>query len=157
LPKKQRTEKLEFKICRTTKSTWEFYKKYHYLNESIGAGHYYEMKLNDKKVGFMSIARFPHPQAKDIMTVGRLVIVPEFQGFGVGIKFTNEISELYKGNRIRITTSLKPFIESLNKSNKWKCVRFGRVGNPGKSSSIHNKNKDCSVSRNRITATFQKV
>lgn len=115
------------------------------------------MTLNEKKVGFLSIAKFPHPIAKDIMTIGRLVIVPEFQGFGIGVKFMNEIADLYKSERIRITTSLKPFIESLKRNRNWKCVRFGRVGQPGKSSLIHNRSKDSSVSYNRITATFERV
>lgn len=75
----------------------------------------------------MSISKFPHPIAKDIMNINRLVIVPEFQGFGIGEKFMNEISFLYKENRVRITTSLKSFIISLKKSKNWKCVRFGRV------------------------------
>ena len=91
------------------------------------------------------------------MTIGRLVIVPEFQGFGIGVKFMNEIADLYKSERIRITTSLKPFIESLKRNRNWKCVRFGRVGQPGKSSLIHNRSKDSSVSYNRITATFERV
>jgi hypothetical protein len=155
LPKKIRKERLEFTIERVKKNIWEYYKKYHYLNESIGAGHYYELKLNNKKVGFISIARFPHPIAKDIMTIGRLVIVPEFQGFNLGIRFMNTIADLYRGNRIRITTSLKSFMIALNKNDNWKCVRNGRVHcSTGKG--FQNKNKkNSSVSINRITATFQ--
>lgn len=103
----------------------------------------------------MQIGRFPHPQAKDIMVVGRLVVLPEYQGFGIGTKFLDEIARLYKNDRIRITTSLKPFIMSLQKNSNWACVRFGRVGKPGKKSAIHNIKKDCAVSYNRITATFQ--
>jgi len=119
----------------------------------LRGGHYYELKLKDKKVGFCSISRFPHPKVKDIMTIGRIVIVPEFQGFGIGIKFISLISEIYaKENRVRITMSLKPFIQALNKHKKWVCVRFGRVARPGKSSKL-NKNKK--VSSSRITATFQ--
>ena len=114
------------------------------------------MTLNNKKVGFLQIARFPHPKAKDIMTIGRIVIVPEFQGFGIGIKFMNEIAKIYKGNRIRITTSLKPFMIALNKNKNWLCVRNGRVGKGGKNSSIHSSNKKSSkLSNDRITATFQ--
>ena len=85
------------------------------------------MTLRDKKVGFCQIARFPHPRAKDIMTIGRMVVVPEFQGFGLGVKFMNEIAKLYEDDRIRITTSLKPFMMTLNKNKNWKCVRSGRV------------------------------
>lgn len=109
----------------------------------------------DKKVGFIAIARFPHPVAKDIMTISRVVIVPEFQGFGIGLKFMNIIANQYKGNRIRITTSLKPFMIALSKNKNWKCVRSGRVGKPGKNSKIYSQKKDSSVSYDRITATFQ--
>jgi hypothetical protein len=112
------------------------------------------MKLNDKRVGFLSIARFPHPQAKDIMTISRVVIVPEFQGFGIGIKFMDTIADIYKADRIRVTTSLKPFMMALNSNKNWKCVRSGRVGKPGKNSMNHTI-KESSVSYNRITATFQ--
>lgn len=115
------------------------------------------LTLKDKKVGFISIGRFAHPIAKDIMTISRLVIIPEFQGFGIGSKFMTAISNIYKSERVRITTSLKPFILALKKNNQWKCVRFGRVGTPGESSKIYNKNKDCAVSYNRITATFERI
>lgn len=126
------------------------------MTESLASGHYYELTLSNKKVGFLSIGRFAHPIAKDIMTISRIVIVPEFQGHGLAIKFMNEVSCLYKEeNRIRITSSLKSFIEALNRNKNWKCVRFGRVGRTGESSAIHNKSSHCSVSRNRITATFE--
>lgn len=111
--------------------------------------------MNDKKVGFMQIARFPHPVAKDIMTIGRLVIVPEFQGFGVGIKFMNEVCGLYKGNRIRITTSLKPFMISLNNNKQWFCVRSSRVHCATSNGFQNSKKEKSSVSTNRVTATFQ--
>lgn len=115
------------------------------------------MTLNDKKVGFLAIARFPHPIAKDIMTISRIVIVPEFQGFGLATKFMNNISELYKMDRVRITTSLKPFMEALKKNKTWKCVRFGRVSNGSKTGILHNKSKTNTTSHNRITATFEKT
>jgi len=111
------------------------------------------MTLNEKKVGFLSISRFPHPKAKDIMNISRVVIVPEFQGFGLAFKFMELIANQYPKDRIRITTSLKPFMQSLKNHKKFKCVRFGRVSSG--SGSIHNKNKIESFSFNRITATFE--
>ena len=89
------------------------------------------------------------------MTIGRIVVVPEYQGFGVGVKLMNIISDLYETDRIRITTSLKPFMVALNNNKDWKCVRSGRVHcATGKGFQNRNK-KNASVSTNRITATFQ--
>lgn len=92
-----------------------------------------------------------HPIAKDIMTIGRIVIIPEFQGFGIGMKLMKVVASMYKGNRIRITTSLKPFMVALNKSKSWKCVRSGRI----KKQSGGMASMRDAQSNNRITATFQ--
>lgn len=155
MPEKRREEKLEFTIERVTNREWEFYKKYHYLNETIPTGHYYEIKLKNKKVGFICIRRFTHPIAKDIMMISRLVVVPEFQGFGIGVKFMESVADLYKGQRIRIITSLKPFIISLQKNKNWKCMRFDRVSGGSSTVNIHSIYKKESTSHNRITATFE--
>jgi predicted acetyltransferase len=155
LPEKNRKEKLIFNIERCSNKEWEYFKKYHYLNESLPVAHYYLMTLNQKKVGFISINKFPHPIAKDIMVISRLVIIPEFQGFQIGTKFMQEIAKIYNGNRIRITTSLKSFIQSIKKNKNWKCVRFGRVSSGSGSGSIHNKTNKQNFSSNRITATFE--
>ena len=61
----------------------------------------------------------------------------------------NAIADIYSKQkyRIRITTSLKPFIQALNKSKDWQCKRFGRVGK-SRTGKIENSN-------NRVTASFQ--
>ena len=62
----------------------------------------------------------PHPQVKNLLTISRIVVLPEFQGFNIGSKFISHIAKLYSENkRVRITTSLKPFIIALNKNKKW--------------------------------------
>jgi len=91
------------------------------------------------------------------MNISRVVIVPEFQGFGIGIKFMETVSSEYSNYRIRIITSLKPFILSLKKNKNWNCVRFGRVQKSGQTSSIYSNNKKGSISCDRITATFERV
>lgn len=101
------------------------------------------------------INKFPHPKAKDILRISRIVILPEFQGYGLGIKFMNKIANLYPDNRVRIITSLKPFIQALDKNKNWVCKHFGRLSKGSKSGGIHNKNVKNSTSNNRITATFE--
>lgn len=81
------------------------------------------------------------------MTISRIVIVPEFQGFGLGIKFMNEIAQLYPSFRVRIITSLKSFMIALKKSLNWKCMSIGR--NPSHQGII------CKGSNDRITASFE--
>lgn len=106
-------------------------------------------------MGFLSMRKFVHPKAKDIQMISRIVILPEYQGFGLALKFMKIISDLYfkNGERIRIVTSLKPFIETLKKSKDWNLKRFDRVGSG--SGSIHNKKNTSNFSFNRITASFE--
>ncbi len=103
--------------------------------------------MSDKKVGFIAIKKFMHPKAKDIMAISRLVILPEFQGFGLGIKFIDQIAEKYPSFRVRILTSLKPFMIGLKKSKTWKCVSFVR----GK----QHEGGQYKGSNDRVTATFE--
>ena len=59
-------------------------------------------------------------------------------------------------NKVRSITSLKPHIDAMAKSKDWVCIRFGRVNKPSKdSNNIQSTSAKSSVSRSRITATFQ--
>lgn len=84
---------------------------------------------NDKNdiVGFIGIYHFPHPRNKKIKKVTRLVMLPEYQGIGLGIRFLNEIAKMYvaKGWDFAIQTSARNLIMSLKKSDNWILARYG--------------------------------
>ena len=63
---------------------------------------------------------------KTIKRVHRLVILPDYQGIGLGTKFLNKIAELYFDYDFMITTSAKNLIKALNKSDCWNFKRYGR-------------------------------
>ena len=68
--------------------------KYHYLNHSHNnAAKVYIATINDSIAGFLSVLHFPHPKAKNIKKIHRLVILPDFQGAGFGLLFLNYISK----------------------------------------------------------------
>lgn len=87
---------------------------------------------NDKNdiVGFIGIYHLPHPRNKKIKKVTRLVILPEYQGIGLGIRFLNEIAKMYvaKGWDFVIQTSARNLIMSLKKSDNWILARYGFGG-----------------------------
>jgi GNAT superfamily N-acetyltransferase len=95
---------------------------------------------------------FPHPINKKIKSVTRLVILPDYQGIGLGTKFLNIISEMYikKGFDFKIQTSAKNLISSLLKDKSWILSRYGKAT---PQTNVEFK-KTSSV--NRITATFFK-
>ena len=111
------------------------------MNRDISpAAQVYVAEIWGKIVGFIAVLHFPHPTAKNIKRVTRLVVLPDYQGIGVGKALLNYVAELYhkKGFRMTITTSHP----SLNKSMKfpWRLIRQGRVAQQGRTSKIAVKN-----------------
>lgn len=150
--KKNRPE-IKFNIYKAKdKSIWKMFAKHHYLSHSHNnAAHVYLATINDEIAGFLSVLHFPHPIAKNIKKVHRLVILPDYQGAGFGIKFLEEIGKLYKKEKYRynIVTSSPSLIYALKKSNKWITTRFGR-------NKRHNGDLKKDIgSSNRITASFE--
>ena len=156
--KKNRPE-IKFNIYKAkNKSIWKMFAKHHYLSHNHNnAAHVYLATINNEIAGFLSVLHLPHPHVKNIKKVHRLVILPDYQGAGFGIKFLNEIGKIYKKQNYRysIVTSAPSLIYALKKSNKWMCKNFGRLKGGG-TGLLHGKNsKSTSNSRNRITASFE--
>jgi GNAT superfamily N-acetyltransferase len=53
-------------------------------------------------------------------------VLPDYQGIGLGTQFLNIVADYYKqlGFDFRIVTSAKNMIYALNKSAKWKMIRW---------------------------------
>lgn len=81
---------------------------------------------HDKIVAFIGVIHFPHPKNKKIKKVTRLVVLPDYQGIGLGVAFLNAVAEMYKDYDFRITTSAKNLIYALNKNKNWRLEDYGR-------------------------------
>lgn len=77
-------------------------------------------------IGFIAILHQPHGVNKKLKRCSRLVILPDYQGIGLGTKFLNVIAEHYKkqGYDFSIVTSAKNMIYALRKSPKWIMTRY---------------------------------
>lgn len=82
----------------------------------------------------------------------RLVILPDYQGIGLGIKFLTIIAEKYKkmGFQFDIVTSAKNMIMGLSKNKKWRFAYY--FAHREEQSSIITKG---TTRLNNKTATFQ--
>lgn len=157
---KKNKPEIKFEIYQTTdKSVWKMFAKYHYLNHSHNnAANVYLLFINDILVGFYSVLPFPHPKIKNVYKGHRLVILPDFQGIGLGIKLRTEIAKYYVeklNKRFIATTSHPAIIFGLKNNKNWKLTRYGRLSKGSKNGMIHNKNKKDSTSNNRITTSWE--
>ncbi len=101
----------------------------------------------DKIVGFIGVIHFPHPRNKKIKRVTRLVILPDYQGIGLGTKFLKSIATFYakEGFDFRIVTSAKNLIYALNKNPNWKLKSYEKGTTPSDNSAIKQLAKNARI------------
>jgi ABC-type lipoprotein export system ATPase subunit/GNAT superfamily N-acetyltransferase len=156
--KKNRPE-IKFEIFQTfDKSIWKAFAKHHYLSHTHNnAANVYVAFVNNELAGFISILHLPHPVAKTIKKVHRLVILPDYQGLGIGIKLLNEVGKHYikSGWRYTIVTSAPSLIFGLKKHISWKCKHFGRM--IATSGILHGSNNKNTNSKHRLTTSWEMI
>ena len=128
----KREEQLNFQIKQITKESWSYFRKYHYLSEKLHGGdnHFYGLFKNENQIGFLCFSNYvPHRKGtKKIYHFNRLVIHPDFSGFGLGISFINKTSEIMKKKDFRIMGKFSsvPVYKSLFKDPNWKLLEVKR-------------------------------
>ncbi len=132
------------------------FRNYHYLNGQLGAGvRCYTAIYNEKPVAFMAVACI-RMKAK-YYRVSRLVVLPDYQGIGVGKRLLNFMAELYTSQTkvpFYILTSNPQIIRG--NMNNWKITRFGHASKTKENTRINSEIKS-SLSRKRITVSLQYI
>jgi hypothetical protein len=74
--------------------------------------------------GFYACIHFPHPKIKNMKRGHRLVILPQFQGLGLGILLSSWVGNYYvsKGLRFRATTAHPSLIYQRLRTPNWTFV-----------------------------------
>jgi ABC-type dipeptide/oligopeptide/nickel transport system ATPase subunit len=150
---KKNRPNIKFEIFATAdKSIWKMFAKHHYLSHTHNnAASVYIAMINDQIAGYLSVLHLPNIDPR-IKKVHRLVVLPDYQGAGFGIKFLNEVGKIYLKDKWRftITTSAPSLIYALKNSQSWRCNSFGRGGgNKGLKEMIKTEAK------NRVIASFE--
>ena len=114
----------------------------------------YGVYENGNQVGFMGVLHQPHGRNPKIKRVSRLVVLPDYQGIGLGYKFLNVIAEHYtkQGFDFSIVTSAKNLACKLASSEKWTCINVGLHSFSRNKSAIDYKRK--SLRSRTKTASF---
>ncbi len=130
------------------------FRQYHYLNGSLAStARCYAAVYQDRPIAFIAVVHI-HMRAR-YYRVARLVVLPDYQGIGVGKRLLNFIAELYTSQTkipFYILTS-NPQIIRGNMEN-WKITRFGHASK-GKSNTRINNEIRSNLSRNRITVSLR--
>lgn len=68
------------------------------------------------------------PMQKGKKRVHRLVVLPDYQGIGIGTHFIKEIAKMItrRGYELNLTTTTPALVGALRKDNDWVLSRYGR-------------------------------
>lgn len=137
------------------KTEWRNFRKYHYLTHDLSeSSQCYGLFDGENLIGFCAVLHFPHPKNKKIKHCHRLVILPDYQGIGLGIKFLTEVAKIYakQGYDFGIITSARNLMAGLASRKEWLCQFYGHQKSYSQTTTIRNIYKNTSAKR--ITASF---
>ena len=131
----KRRDKIEFEIREVSKDSWRYFSKYHYLSERLPGGEIYNYGLfiNGKQIGYNCFANYvPAVKGKPkIFHFNRLVVHPDYNGLGIGIKFLDATCKIFlkKKQTCRILGKFSsiPTLRSLLKSENWMYLQTIRL------------------------------
>ena len=120
--------------------------------------------VDDRPVAFCATIHFPHSSSKKLKRAHRTVVLPDYQGVGIGNAISAFVAQLYvdQGYRYFSTTSAPSMIHHRNASPLWRMMRLGSVSPFGGKSVMKNTKTSTQFtatenSRKRITASFEYV
>jgi ABC-type ATPase involved in cell division/GNAT superfamily N-acetyltransferase len=120
-----RQPELTLTIRSTTPDYWRYFSKYHYLDTKMSRSvHCYVLLLGDKPIGFHAAIHSTNRDIHSYWRGHRTVILPEFQGMGIGTAFSDAIAEIYvsRGYRYFSKTAHPSFGEHRQKSPLWRAT-----------------------------------
>ncbi|MGZ8172597.1 MAG: GNAT family N-acetyltransferase [Methylobacter sp.] len=149
-----RRPEIQLVIQKVHYSAWELFKGHHYLDAKVSkSAHCFVATIDDKPVAFAAALPFPHPTVKNMWRGHRTVVLPDYQGIGIGNTLSEFLGDYYlaQGKRYTSATSHPAMVAHRVKSPKWIMTRKpGRVPVNGKSGQL-------TSSANRITASFEYI
>ena len=109
--------------CKNT--IWSYFAEHHYLSETINkAAHCYLAIWEGRLVGFESVIAYPSGTVKHAFREHRLVIHPDYQGFGFGHTLSEVVAQHYvnNGKRFFSKTAHPRLGEYRDNSKIWKAT-----------------------------------
>lgn len=121
--------RVDLSIAPVDRSAWRVFSHHHYLSSELlhAAKCFGAFTPSGQCVGFTSIRRFPHPLVKNIYQEHRTVVLPDWQGLGIGLALTEWLGQWLadRGQRLRTTLAHPALIAARSRSPRWEDVTPG--------------------------------
>jgi len=114
---------IELSIFRCRYETWNIFKQHHYLSSDLSkSAKCFVTLYNDKPICFNAVLPLPSGTLKNAFRMSRTVVLPDFQGMGLGGYISDYIASLYvrDGKRFYAKTSNPALWNKRENSKKWR-------------------------------------
>jgi GNAT superfamily N-acetyltransferase len=123
----QRHPRVELGLAHVPRDAWRVFRHHHYLSGELHVAAKCVCAFHEgQPVAFNAYYKFPHPRVKNIMVNHRTVVLPDYQGLGIGERLTSAVGEyLHREHEQRYRTTLAhpALIAAYRKSPRWREER----------------------------------
>lgn len=128
---RQGRPQIELQVSRVESDTWDLFKKHHYLTENVNKScKFFLFTWNDKPIGICAVINQPRKGCPNGFAISRIVVLPDFQGMGLGTKICEFTASLFVNQKGKVyIKTVNPALGIYhNNSNLWRgTAQNGKV------------------------------
>ncbi len=121
----------QFRVLPCSIKAWSIFRDHHYLSADINKSAHCWLLVNENNsiCGFGSVIAFPSRDLRNAWRGHRTVILPDFQGRGLGSRLSDTIAKMFYDNGCRYfsKTAHPKLGEYREKSDLWKATSTNKV------------------------------
>lgn len=121
---------IQLDIRRAPRRLWAAFEHHHYLSPTLHRqSRCYAAVWRDRPIAFCAVIQ--NMGHKGRRRVHRLVVLPDYQGMGVGLRLLDAVAaHESRASTVTIRTSHPALIRSLAARDRWRCIGFDQTGSP---------------------------
>lgn len=119
---RQGRPQIQLSVSRVTSQTWNIFKSHHYMTSNVNKSCTFLLfEWNEKPIAIVAVIATPRNNNPNGKAISRVVVLPDYQGIGIGSKICNFIGGIYRNANcdLYIKTVNPALGEYFNKSTNW--------------------------------------
>ncbi|MFI6909673.1 GNAT family N-acetyltransferase [Nonomuraea sp. NPDC050394] len=137
---------LRLEIREADRSLWAAFSRHHYLTADLHrSAQCFAGYVDGELAAFTSYRHFQHPHTRNLKMAHRTVVLPDYQGLGLGGRMTEWMGQyLYEqGYRLRAVSSHPALIAHRSRSPRWRMQRRDtKLGTSSRHTWMHHTSLD---------------
>lgn len=148
-----RRDKINIQVFRCDHKAWRLFRGHHYLSADANkSAIYYVAFIFGEPVAMVAVIPFPHPTIRRAWREHRVVVLPDYQGIGIGNRLSDFVGDIMirENKKYFSTTSHPSLVNSRVRSPRWSMIR-----KPSRILQSATTMRGMASSCNRLSASFR--